>query len=478
VGYGAQAMRISRQSVLLAFVIGGCAASCFAERAAAQAPVSLPRLEVAPGGRYLQTEDGRPFLYLADTAWQLFHRLTLEEAEFYLRNRREKGFTVIQAVVLAELGGIDVPNANGHLPLHGRDPGRPNELYFQDVDRILEVAQELGLYVAMLPTWGSYWKVAGEDRPRLFDPAKARSFGRYLGERYRDRPVIWVLGGDQNIDNGEERDIVEAMARGLEEGDGGRHLMTYHPRGPGRSSDYFHHADWLDFNMVQSSHAARDHDNGLFIEHDRRLIPAKPTLDGEPRYEALMVGFYLSGAQPAMRFDDYDVRQAAYWAMLSGACGHTYGHNSVWQMWDPRHASVIGADIPWREALDHPGAAQMRYLRRLLEARPFHLLVPEPRLIPNGPNWGGAKIRGAISSDGSFALVYSPRGEPFAVDRSRLQAKRLRESWYDPRYGTVTAIHTGDTSAIQTYQPPCSGRGSDWVLILDDADVGLPFPLR
>lgn len=42
------------------------------------------------------------FFYLGDTAWELFHRLSYEEAEVFLRNRAEKGFNVVMAVVLAE----------------------------------------------------------------------------------------------------------------------------------------------------------------------------------------------------------------------------------------------------------------------------------------------------------------------------------------------------------------------------------------
>jgi hypothetical protein len=85
---------------------------------------------VAQNQRYLEYHDGTPFFYLGDTAWELFHRLNREEADRYLKNREAKGFTVIQAVVLAELGGLDDPNPYGHTPLVDKDPARPNEAYF------------------------------------------------------------------------------------------------------------------------------------------------------------------------------------------------------------------------------------------------------------------------------------------------------------------------------------------------------------
>ena len=86
----------------------------------------LGKLRVAANHRYLEYDDGTPFFYLGDTAWELFHRLDREEAQYYLSNRAAKGFTVIQAVALAELGGTDVPNAYGELPLINRDPTTPN----------------------------------------------------------------------------------------------------------------------------------------------------------------------------------------------------------------------------------------------------------------------------------------------------------------------------------------------------------------
>src|SRR6266508_4642069 len=107
---------------------------------------AAPRLRVSENRRYLQYADGRPFFYLGDTAWELFHRLNREEATQYLTNRAQKGFTVIQAVVLAQLGGLTVPNPYGDLPLIGGDPAKPNEAYFRHVDFIVNKAEELGMF--------------------------------------------------------------------------------------------------------------------------------------------------------------------------------------------------------------------------------------------------------------------------------------------------------------------------------------------
>ena len=96
--------------------------------------LSHGRLMVSENKRFLQFQDGTPFFYLGDTGWELFHRLTYDEAEKYLENRRQKGFTVIQAVILAELDGLNTPNRNGERPFINNDPTKPNEKYFLFVE--------------------------------------------------------------------------------------------------------------------------------------------------------------------------------------------------------------------------------------------------------------------------------------------------------------------------------------------------------
>lgn len=460
------------------------------------------RLKVSANHRYLEYEDGKPFFYLGDTAWELFHRLNREEATQYLTNRSQKGFTVIQATLLTQFGAEAIPNAYGDFPFSEGDPTKPNEAYFKHVDFIVNKAKELGLFMGVLPSWGTYWAVGRVpyEAPGtfVFTPATARQYGRFLGNRYKDAPIIWILGGDRSITNDQERAIVEALATGLKEGDGGAHLMTFHPVGPGLSSIKLNDAKWLDFNMNQSSHAARDLDTGLYVEHDYALKPEKPTIDGENRYEGVPVAFYLRGSTGIDRFDDFDVRQAAYWAVLAGACGHVYGNNNIWQMYKPQPTKkaplsagafpgaadpfvgqpggIIGANIPWYEAMDHPGAFQMRNLRQLFESVPFTKLVPDQHIVLDGPATGGAKIRAAKSSDGSFAIIYSPYGESFTLDKSIVKGEQLREFWYDPRYGTSYVIDEPDAWGIQRYKPPSNGRGHDWVLVIEDEAAGYPLP--
>src|SRR4051794_34143983 len=112
---------------------------------------AFAQLKISSDKRHLTTKDGKPFFWLGDTAWELFHRLNKVETVEYLKNRAAKGFTVIQAVVLAELDGLNVPNAYGDKPLINNDPAKPNEAYFKHVDYVVDEAAKLGLIIAMLP---------------------------------------------------------------------------------------------------------------------------------------------------------------------------------------------------------------------------------------------------------------------------------------------------------------------------------------
>src|SRR5664279_806514 len=106
---------------------------------------SRAQFRPSSNGHYL-LRDGKPFFWLGDTGWELFHRLNREEADQYLKLRSEQGFTVIQAVVLAELDGLHTPNAYGNLPFIDDDLTRPNEKYFQYIDSLIDIAAGFHLY--------------------------------------------------------------------------------------------------------------------------------------------------------------------------------------------------------------------------------------------------------------------------------------------------------------------------------------------
>ena len=441
------------------------------------------KLQVNESQRYLETTDGKPFLWIGDTAWELFHKLNSEEATEYLENRKAKGISIIQAVVLAENDGLRIPNSYGEVPLFDLDPTKPNDAYFKHVDFIVNKAEELGFFVGMLPTWGDkIYSIHPGSGPIVFNKENAFVFGEFLGNRYKNKPIVWILGGDRNIANDEVFEIWSSMAAGLKEGDNGNHLITFHPRGNSSSSLSLHNETWLDFNIYQSGHDEKFNNVYEFAEKDRALQPIKPTLEGEPAYEDIAVEFwnykidynrvlnkdglikdktyYTKGF-----FTDYDVRIHAYWNFLSGACGYTYGNNAIWQMFKKGGNIAIPCLYDWRESMDRPGSFDLIHVRSLLEDK-FYKIVPDQSLIKNPVKRGENYIAAAGSTDNSFALIYLAKGQKVNVVMSKLKGE-IATSWFNPRNGFKKQIGIFDDKGIREFTPPSSGFGNDWMLVLE-----------
>jgi hypothetical protein len=438
-------------------------------------------LRVHEDGRHIVHEDGRPFFWLGDTAWELFHRLTREEAARYLDNRQAKGFTVIQAVALAEFEGLTTPNAYGHLPLLDRDPARPDVKdgprndYWDHVEEIVDMAATRGLYVGLLPTWGAHVLPMWAKEPAVFTEANAQGFGRFIAQRFAARPnVIWILGGDRPVVDKTTNTlpIWRAMARGIREVDSTR-LITYHPMGGTRSSTWLHNEPWLDLHMMQSGHGSRDQPAWDWVEADLALSRPKPTLDGEINYEDHPIDWNpLNGY-----FRDGEVRRQAYRTVFAGAAGVTYGNQCVWQMYDTGRTPIVGPEMPWHVAIDRPGAAQLGYLRRLVESRPFLTTRADQSLLKaNAPN-PDAHMR-VLRGEG-FAFVYLPVGQTVTVTLSPFHGRKLIAWWFDPRTGGSQRIGELESTADLTLNPPGEpSPGNDWVLVLDERDHDWPAPGR
>ena len=436
------------------------------------AHAAAPKLKVGENKHFLVKDDGSPFFYLGDTAWELFHRATREDADIYLSNRALKGFTVIQVVVLSEFNGLAATNAYGHLPLKANDPAQPSEDYFKHVDYVVNKAEKLGLFIGMLPTWGDKWNKNRGVGPEIFTPANAEAYGEFLGKRYRDKPIIWILGGDRDPQSDQHLAVIRAMAKGLRKGDGGNHLMTYHPGGGKNSAQWFQNDDWLDFHMFQSGHGAPNIPNYEMTAKNCALTPAKPTLDGEPRYEEHPINWKPENGW----FDDWDVRQAAYWSMLAGACGHTYGNHNVWQFLQPDRKPISSARTPWKKALDQPGAVHVGHLRRLFESRPYQKLSADPSVLESDAGTGADRALAARAEDGSFLFVYLPTGQKVSVRMNKISGGRVKVHWFNPRTGSADFVSEVPSFISQTFDPPSHGRGNDWVLVLEDGAKEFPKP--
>ena len=413
------------------------------------------QFQVSENRRFI-TREGKPFFWLGYTAWELFHRLSKEDATYYFKKRSEQGFTVIQAVALAELDGLQTPNANGDLPLIDLDPTKPNEKYFAHVDSLINIAGKFGLTIALLPTWGdkvdkSSWGTG----PEIFNAKNANAYGKWMGQRFEKKTnLIWIMGGDRNPKNAQQVEIWNALAEGVTAGAGGPNkvLMSFHPQPNALgSAEWFHQSEWLDFNMFQNGHC-RDQEHYLKVSTLYNKAPFKPIIDGEPMYEDHPVCF---NAKDLGTSSAYDIRKYAYLDLFAGAFGHTYGCHDVWQMFDSTRLGINGPHFSWKIALDLPGANQMKFARELMESKSMLDRIPDQSILIESDETPGERIQATRGKD--YVFVYSCVGKRFRLKMGQIPGEKSAFFWVNPRTGDKSTKNNINNTGIQTFTPPTKG---------------------
>lgn len=426
-------------------------------------------IQIHENQRYFTTAEGEAFFWMADTAWELFHRLDLEDSKIYLDKRASQGFNVVQAVALAELNGLNDPNANGDKPFLDEAYSKPNEDYWKHVDAVINLARARNIHIALLPTWGDKLNKADWGTgPEIFNSRSAFDFGNWIGKRYANQEnIIWVMGGDRNPrKNSNDVEVWNQMAKGILESQNpdNKQLMTFHPQPTelGGSSNWFHQEAWLDFNMHQTGHCPNQ-PTYQKIAYDLTLSPKKPTLDGEPMYEAHPKCF---DAKNQGYSEATDIRRIMYWNVFAGAAGQTYGCHAVWQMYNLDKTPVNAPLKPWHKSLDLEVANQVRHLKNLMLDHPFFSRVPAQELIASNQMDDKYYVAATRDVDGSYVLLYFPFGNPIELNLMSLVGEPYNSIWYDPRTGVkIPGDLIQKTEKVKVI-PPSQGRGNDWVLIL------------
>jgi hypothetical protein len=431
-------------------------------------------LQVPASSHRIEHANGTPFLWLGDTAWGMFQQLTREEVDRYLDQRRDLGFTVIQSVAFwyPHGGGIDsgphnAANAYGHRPFAGGEDApdtakplvvaggsamAPND-YWDHADYIVAAARQRGLYLGLLPTWGrAYVTPQFGGAHEEFTAGEARTYGEFLGQRWRDEPhLIWVLGGDakakihgydknQIYRDYDRTGIFRAMAEGIAHGVTGEQpawdephpawdevLMTYHPDGdaPDNSSSWFHNDAWLDANGVE---VWREIDEVyLAMLNDYELEdPVKPSLFLEGSYE------YGSYRHACGWVTPLDVRRQAYRSFFAGGAGHTYGGGPVWAM--RGSGGDYNCGYTWQDALDFPGAAQVAgTLKSFLLELDWSRWIPDGSVIAGSVGEGGSLRNGVRSAAGDTALVYFADNSQTTI--RNILGQTATAYWFYPQSG-------------------------------------------
>lgn len=462
----------------------------------------MEKLRISQDTRYFETESGKPFVWIADTAWTIPQRMKWDDVEYYMKKRKSQGFTVLQIVALDPERDVEMRNPAGEKALIDDDLTKPNEQYFKYLDWILEEAERNELYVLLLPVWGQLvvggdW--SGNTYEKTVTEKNAYQYGEWIGHRYADRRnILWCLGGDRqpiHKQKDDYRNVWRRLAEGLGKGLTGQDLkynedheiwkkllITYHAcfeQETGECSTFSYWDDqeaWISFIMLQSGHGTAVKNYEL-VKKEYQREQVMPVWDGEPAYEAMPNCWPITGDAC---FHEADiVRKRAYWSLLSGAFGYTYGHCNVWCSISEKERNFI-SKTDWFEALSSEGSQQIQYMHAAMKDLQMYHSQPCQEILLEQQAKGDEldeHIQAAITANGMNLCIYFQKAgeETLAINQFGEEQEEYFGWWYNPQNGKFYTVEGKETERAVSYQAeehklkvktPVAEEKQDWILIL------------
>lgn len=427
-------------------------------------------LRVSANKRYLEHADGTPFFWLADTWWMALSKRLGWPGDFreLVADRVDKNFSVVQFVagLFPDMPAFDERGlGDGGFPWQ-EDFARINPRFFDMADLRVHYLVEQGLLPCVLACWGYYLPWLGVE--------KMKQHWRYLIARWGAYPAVWCLAGEGAMPyylsedkDGDRKRLVEGwseLAAYVRKVDPYGHPLTAHPSRSAR--EVVNDDALINFDMLQTGHGDRQS-----LANTLRSVEASygaehrmPVLNGEVCYE---------GIGEACR---QEVQRLMFWVcMLSGACGHSYGANGIWQVnrpgapYGPSPHGRSWGDTPWREAMQWPGSGQVGLAKRFLERYEWHRFAPHPEWVENHatPERTWAPYAGGI--EGELRMVFLPSGVWGATLCQLERDVRYRAFLFDPTGGEERAYGPVEVDADGKWKTtPTLPVFQDWVLVLEE----------
>ncbi len=411
------------------------------------------RIRVAKSGTHLEHTDGTPFFFLADTCWTGPALSSEKDWQTYLADRVKKGFTAIQFNMVSPWrtaptdaeGNISYKLVDGKLQL--------NEAFYKRLDARLKAINDAGLLAVPVLCWA----LKKGDAGKLLNEEQLTTLCKAEVARYQDAHVLWILAGDNPYTT--DAEMWKRIGRAVF-GDKPLSPVTTHPTGENFPWKTWENEKWLTVLGYQSGHGDSEKTmkwltNGPPAEYGKRKEFTRPIINLEPAYEGHN-GYTLRKPHTAE-----SVRRFVYWSLLiHPVAGVTYGGQGVWS-WHtkpgkgPTDHENSGIAKVWSEAIDLPGAGQMKHVRDLMESIKWTELRPAQQLIGEQSRDASQFIACAATPDSSTIVVYIPAGAKLqlVIDSDKPRAA----TWFNPRTGGRTKTN------ISKLTPPEAG---DWVLVV------------
>ena len=259
------------------------------------------------------------------------------------------------------------------------------------------------------------------------------------------------------------------IARYLRQIDPYRRMITTHPTAFSWGRDQIADASLLDFDMLQSGHLGFANVPGMIeqILSQRQRQPVIPVLNGEGNYEGIL-------------HENYDeMQRLLFWGcVLSGAAGHSYGANGIWQFntrqqpYGPSPHGASWGDQPWEEAYRLPGSEQLGLAKRLLERYEWWCFEPHREWMSPSPKPENYFTPYAAGIPGKVRIVYlyNPT-TPWDKEETKVKNiepdVRYRAFFFNPRNAQEHQLGLVKPSSEGNWPVPVQPTMQDWVLVLE-----------
>lgn len=412
------------------------------------------KLRVSESKRHLETDKGESFFYLADTVWSAFTNITLEEWETYLDYRKMQGFNVLQINLLHQWDASETDlkmkpfeyNEDGSFNFNKR-----NDSYFDHAEKMVEMAVERGFVPALVLLWCNYvpdtWISEFNDVNNM--PLElVEDYVKYVNERFSKYYPIYMVSGDTDFPT--ERSIkYYSLALNTIKELSPHCLATLHIRGRlAEIPEEFLYSEKLDFYMFQSGHNIQFQDTSYKLAEEFNNKPVKrPSLNSEPCYEQMGYSRNLYG-----RFNQFDVRKAAWQSLLSGAsAGVTYGAHGIWS-WHKKGkgfgllGEIFDRPYDWQDALKFEGAWDYSFTKKLFTIYDLHEMQPLDIVLKNTD-----EIRVASNIDSTKIAIYVPVNTVLKLDKNLEGFAFTVIDLKYRRFGEISAVYEENQTIIDMH---------------------------
>jgi hypothetical protein len=429
-------------------------------------------VRVSASGTFLEHADGTPFFWLADTGWNAALKATPDEWEDYIEARANQGFTAIQWVTTQWRAAPTGDRVN-EPAFTGRDRIEVNTAFFQRLDARVAALDRTGLLNVPVLLWAIGGGADPDVNPGHSLPEdQAIRLAQYMIARWQGYNSVWILAGDGDY-RGARAERWKRIGRGVFD-DRPHAPAVMHPGGMHWILREFLDEPWVDIHGYQSGHGDDERTLRWMTDGppatDWPTEPVRPFINLEPPYENHVA---YQSKQP---ISAATVRRAVYWSLLNApTAGVSYGGHGVWG-WDdgsgpPTDHAGSGTPLPWREAIEMPGATQMKYVADLFTAIDYWRLRPAQDLLVEQPGVANVShfIVVAATAERDLLVAYTPAAAAIALKSDVVTARVA--AWFNPRTGERRAAEGAAERGVTRFTAP---DAEDWVLVVSTKALAEP----